>query len=145
MTPEEEAATATIDSAAVERVLQEHPIRIGVLFGSTVRGTETTESDVDVAVAFEESLPPEDRHRARIDLVVDLMETLEVNDVDVTDLDGVRPAVGASALRTGVVLVGDQDRFDQLREEFESRTTELTHEERMRAFDEIIDRLEEAV
>lgn len=145
MPPEEEPGTATIDAAAVERVLQDHPVRLGVLFGSTVRGTETADSDVDVAVAFEESLPPADRHRARLDLVVDLMESLGVNDVDVTDLDGVRPAVGASALRTGVVLVGDQDRVDRLREEFESRTTERTHEERMRALDELIERLEEVV
>jgi len=63
----------------------------------------------------------------------------------VTDLDGVRPAVGVSALRTGAVLVGDPDRIDRLREAFESRTTDRTHDERMRALDELIDRLEEAV
>jgi len=142
---EEAAVPATVDTADVTEVLQDHPVRIGVLFGSTVRGTETPESDVDVAVAFEESLPSADRHRARIDLVVDLMETLGVNDVDVTDLDGVRPAVGVSALRTGAVLVGDPDRIDRLREAFESRTTDRTHDERMRALDELIDRLEEAV
>jgi predicted nucleotidyltransferase len=148
MTSEEEeeaAVPATVDTADVTEVLQDHPVRIGVLFGSTVRGTETPESDVDVAVAFEESLPSADRHRARIDLVVDLMETLGVNDVDVTDLDGVRPAVGVSALRTGAVLVGDPDRIDRLREAFESRTTDRTHDERMRALDELFARVEEAV
>lgn len=145
MPSEEEAVSATIDVDAVTGVLQNHPIRLGVLFGSTVRGTATPESDVDVAVAFEDSLPSDDRHRARIDLIVDLMETLGVNHVDVVDLDGVRPAVGASALRTGVVLVGDQDRVNRLRDEFESQTIDRTHEERMKAFDELVNRLEEAV
>lgn len=141
----EEADAAAIDPDAVRDVLEDYPVSIGVLYGSTVRGTRTTESDVDVAVVFEESLPTEDRHRARLDLVVDLMETLAVNDVDVTDLDGVRPSVGASALRTGVVLLGDEDRVDRLREAFESRTTDRTHRERMQEFDELIERLEEAV
>lgn len=135
----------TVDPTVVRRVLREHPIRIGILFGSHVRGTETTESDVDVAVEFEDSLSDEERHRARIDLIVDLMEAIGVNDVDVTDLEDVRPAIGAAALRTGVALVGEEARIDRLREEFASQTIDRSHEQRMREFDELLDRLEEAV
>ncbi len=145
MTGDGDSATPTVDHNAVKRVLQTHPIRVGVLFGSYARGTETAESDVDVAVEFDESLSRKERHEARIDLIVDLMKTLGINDVDVTDLDGCRPAIGASALRTGVVLVDKDDRVDRLREAFESETADRSHEERMQQFDELLARLEEAV
>jgi len=145
MTPPDEAATTGIDPGTVEHVLGDHPVRVAVLFGSHVRGTANAGSDIDLAVEFDDSLSEEERHRARLDLIVDLMEALRVNDVDVTDLDGIRPAVGASALRTGVVLLGSHDRITELRERFEARATDRSHEERMRQFDELIERLEEAV
>jgi predicted nucleotidyltransferase len=145
MTADDELATPMIDREAVTRVLQAHPVRVGVLFGSHVRGTETAESDVDVAVEFAESLSRTERREARLGLIVDLMETLGVNDVDVTDLDDVRPAVGASALRTGAVLVDEEGRVDRLLDAFEAETTDRSHEERMRQFDDLLARLEEAV
>lgn len=145
MTRNGDDGSVSVDPTAVTRVLQDHPVQVGVLFGSHARGTATSESDVDVAVEFDDALSTEKRHQARIDLIVDLMERLGVNDVDVTDLEGVRPAVGASALRTGVVLIGRQSRVDRLREDFESRTTERTHNERMQQFDELLERLEEAM
>lgn len=145
MTDEGTPTTPTFDRNVVKRVLRRHPIRVGVLFGSHARGTETAESDVDVAVEFEESLSADERHEARIDLIVDLMRTLGVNDVDVTDLDGARPAVAASALRTGIVLIDDEGRADRLLDAFEADTTDRSHEERMRQFDELLARLEEAV
>lgn len=136
---------AGLDHATVKRVLEEHPVRVAVLYGSQVTGTATAESDVDVAIEFESSLSADERHRARLALVVDLMEGLGVNDVDVTDLESIRPAVGASALRTGVVLVGSDARVAELAEGFEARLSRRTHEERMQEFDELIERLEEAV
>jgi predicted nucleotidyltransferase len=145
MTEDEGFADPMVDRDAVKRVLQSHPIRVGVLFGSHVRGTESAESDVDVAAEFDESLSRAKRREARLDLIVDLMKTLGVNDVDVTDLDDVRPAIGASALRTGIVLVDEEDRVDRLLDAFEAETTDRSHEERMRQFDELLARLEEAV
>lgn len=126
-------------------VLREHPVRTAVLFGSRVQGTETAESDLDIAVEFDVDHSVDERHRARLELIVDLMEALDTDDIDVADLSAIRPAVGASALRTGVVLLGDADRVERLREDFERRTTHRSHEERMRAFDELLARLEETV
>jgi len=127
------------------RVLRDHPVRTAVLYGSQVRGTATDESDIDIAVEFEPDLSVDDRHEARLELIVDLMDALDTDEVDVTDLSTVRPAIGASALNTGVVLKGDRDWFDRLRERFERRRTRRSHEERMKAFDELLDRMEEAV
>ena len=78
-------------------------IAVAVLYGSTVRGDETPESDVDVA-----------------------------------DLDAIRPEVGASALETGII-VGGTERVGAIRERFDrERETDETHEDRMRRFDSIL-------
>ena len=96
-----------------------------------------------MAVAFDSALSDEQRFRARIDLVVDLTRALGTDEVDVVDLDAVRPTVGAAALEDGFVLVGDPEEVERRRAEFESRTTERTHDERMRRFDELLARMEE--
>lgn len=137
------APTADLD--AIRDALEDHPVRLAVVFGSQVRGTATSESDVDIAVEFEEGLSADERHRATLELVVDVMEELGVNDVDVTDLDGVPPAVGASALETGVVVLGDDERVEELWEQLDARRTVRSHAERMREFDELLARLEETV
>lgn len=139
------ASTADVDIDALRAVLEGHPVRLAVLFGSRVRGTATAESDVDLAVEFHEELSDDERHRATLELIVDLMEALGVNDVDVTDLEGVRPTVGASALETGIVVLGDDEHVAELRERLDGRRTVRSHAERMRRFDELLARLEETV
>ena len=97
-----------VDPKQIKRIVEEYPIDVAVLYGSTVRGDETAESDVDVAV-----------------------------------LDAIRPEVGASALETGIIIVGGNERVDAIRERFErERETDETHEDRMRRFDSILERLE---
>ena len=132
-----------IEAEDIRTVLEHHPIRLGVLFGSRARGRSGVHSDVDVAVSFVPSLSEAERHRTRIDLIVELTRTLGIDDVDVVDLDGVRPEVGASALEGGLVLVGDPTLAEDLRERFEARATSLSHAERMRRFDELLARMEE--
>lgn len=132
----------TVDPATVGRVVERHPVQVAVLYGSRVRGTAGMDSDVDVAVAFEEHLSSAERLQARIDLVVDLVEALGMDDVDVADLDVIRPEVGLAALERGEVLLGDEeadayhDRFQEVADRDHG-----THEERMRQFDAVIERL----
>lgn len=133
----------TVDPEDIRTVLESHPVRLGVLFGSQARGTSETHSDIDVAVAFDTTLSTEQRTRARIDLVVDLTRALGTDDVDVVDLDAVRPAVGAAALEDGLVLVGDPDDAERRRREFTNRTNERTQAERLQRFDELLARMEE--
>lgn len=132
-----------VDSDEIRTVLTSHPVQLDVLFGSQARGTSDSHSAVDVAVAFDPTLSDEQRSRARIDLVVDLTRALGTDDVDVVDLDAVRPAVGTAALEDALVLIGDPDEAERRQTEFETRTTGRTHEERMQRFDELLARMEE--
>ena len=132
----------TVDPDKIRTVLEAHPVRLGVLFGSQARGTSDSHSDVDVAVAFDASLSDDQRSRALIDLVVGLTRALGTDDIDVVDLDAVCADVGAKALEDGLVLVGDPTEADRRRAAFERRTTERTHNERMRRFDELLARME---
>lgn len=133
----------TVDPDEIQTVLESHPVQLGVLFGSQARGTSASHSDVDVAVAFDSSLSAEQRSRARIDLIVDLTRALGTDDVDVVDLDAIRPAVGAGALENRIVLVGDPEEVDRRQTAFENQIPVRTHEERMQRFDELLARMEE--
>lgn len=128
---------------AVREVLADHPVRLGVLFGSQASGTARAHSDVDVAVEFESSV--EDRFRARLALGVALTRALGTDDVDVVDLNDVRPAVGYSALDDGQLLVGDPGRVESLARQFDRERERTTGEERRKRFDDALDRLEELV
>ena len=129
--------------ATVREVLADHPVRLGVLFGSRARGTGGTHSDVDVAVEFAPSV--EDRFGARLALGVALARALSTDDVDIVDLDDVRPVVGYSALDEGQLLVGDPERIESLRRQFDRERERITPEERRERFDDALDRLEELV
>ena len=130
-------------AATVRRVLESQPVQLGVLFGSYARGTAGSHSDVDVAVEFDESV--DDRFRARLTLGADLARALGTDDVDVVDLDDVRPAIGYSALDRGRVLVGDPDRAKKLAATLERERESSTPRERRELFDETLARLEELV
>lgn len=138
---------ATTDGDGLATVIAEYPVRLAVLFGSQADGTATDESDVDVAVAFEADLSPAERLNERIDLTTALVRVLGTDAVDVTDLDSVSPGVGADALESGQLLVGDRSTLSAYRRRFErERTTvEGTHDERMRRFESILERLDAAV
>lgn len=123
-------------------MIERYPIRFAVLFGSHARGTPTEFSDVDIAIEFEESVSDDDRAIARIRPLADLMEELGTDEVDVADLDAVRPEIGAAALENGTVLVGTEDRATRLRERFERQVTPSTHEDRMDRFDELVSRMD---
>ena len=140
--PTSDDPPTAVDPERVAAVVERYPVRLAVLFGSHARGTQTRDSDVDVAVAFEGNRSASERLELRIDLVADLVDALGTDDVDVSDLEGIRPEVGASALETGTVLVGDRETVDAMRERFERERGDETREERLDRFDSILDRLE---
>jgi predicted nucleotidyltransferase len=141
-----EAVDETVDIDAVVGTLDRHPVRCAVLYGSHAHGTATADSDIDIAVGFEQGLPAQARLDRRIDLVVELTEALGTDDIDVADLDAIRPEVGLTALNTGHVLVGDVETVAEYRDRFERDVTpDETHEERIEQFDAVLDRLEEKV
>ncbi len=130
---------------AVRGVLADKPVRLGVLFGSQATGTAGSHSDIDVAVEFDPAVADDERYRHRLSLVVDLSQALGTDDLDLVDLDTVRPAVGLSALQDATLLVGNQDRREQLVSEFERQAETPTAAQRCDRFDAALDRLEERV
>lgn len=143
MDAEDGAGVTEVESTTIREVLERHPVRTGILFGSHVTGRAHAGSDVDVAVEFDPSLSDEQRRKARLSVIVDLSKALGIDDVDVTDLDAIQPEVGTSALESGIVLVGDRERIERLNEEFSRRATERSHEERLQRFDELLSSIEE--
>lgn len=134
----------TLDEGTLERlreVLIKHPIRLGVLFGSQATETAGDHSDVDIAVQFESSV--EDHFRAQLVLGADLALELGTDDLDVVDLDTVRPAVGYAALTEGKLLVGDTNRIEELAAKFDRERERPTRRERRERFDGALERLEE--
>ena len=137
-----------IDLDLVTEAVDRDSVECAILCGSSVRGRETVDSDVDVAVAFEDGLTPRERLKERIEIVVSLGVTLGTDDVDVADLESIRPEIGLSAVNTGLVLVGEDEHLDIYRERFERAVAENedeTHDDRMRRFDSILERLEAMV
>jgi predicted nucleotidyltransferase len=143
----EDERSAAIDAESAVRTIEQYPVRLAVLFGSQVRGTATSKSDVDIAVAFEDALSAAERLEARIELTTALAKALGTDDIDVTDLDSVRPAVGSHALETGTRLVGDRTLLEEYADRYkrELEKDEQTHAERMRRFDALLERLEPKV
>jgi predicted nucleotidyltransferase len=143
----EDKHSMAVDTEPAVQTIEQYPVRLAVLFGSQVRGTATVRSDVDIAVAFEETLSATERLDTRIEVTTALVKTLGTNDVDVTDLDSVRPEVGANALKTGTRLVGDPTLLQAYAKRFEQelKENEETHMERMRRFDALLERLETQV
>ena len=98
----------------VTAVLADHPVVVGLLFGSQARDEATAASDIDVAVAFEES--DSGQFRARLRLGTDLALALGRDDVDVVDLRSASPALVRAVFRDGERLVGSDSDAQRVRE-----------------------------
>ena len=80
--------------------LKEYPfIRLCLVFGSTAAGKTTAASDLDVAVAAEEPLPPETRLQ-----VLEALSTATNREVDLIDLTAETGPILKQALSKGVVV-----------------------------------------
>ena len=101
----------------VTAVLADHPVVVGLLFGSQARGEATAASDIDVAVAFEECEPGDPGHlETLLSLDTDLVLALGTGDVDVIDLRSASPALVRAVFADGEVLVGSPADARRLRE-----------------------------
>lgn len=101
----------------VAATLTDHPVSVGFLFGSRARGEAHDRSDVDVAVAFEDTTPGESGHvDARLALGADLALALGTDDIDVIDLHAASPPLVRTVFRDGDRLVGTDDDVRQLRD-----------------------------
>lgn len=113
---EETDAVSTLDVDAIHAILEAHPVRLGILFGSHASGTTHSASDVDVAVAFENRRPSDpDYNDEFLGLSADLSDALGTDDVDLVDLQTASPALAETIFDHGTLLVGDPSDVDRLR------------------------------
>jgi len=106
-------------------VLQEHPVRLAILFGSHATGETHATSDIDLAVEFDDHRPSDSSYNdVFLGLSADLSETLETDDVDLVDLHAVPPALASAIFETGVLLAGDHERAATLRRELTASESE---------------------
>lgn len=131
-----------IDRERLSEVLRDHPVRLGVLFGSRVEGTDHVDSDVDLAVEFEPDAEPED---ALLPLLADLSSATGGVDVDVAVLPDLEPRIGLSVCRNGVLLVGERDRFESHCQRFREQHGKNERRPARNRFHEIVETAKQAV
>ena len=97
----------------VAETLTDHPVSVGYLFGSYARGDTHEQSDIDVAVAFEDK--PSSSLAARLGLGADLALALGTDNVDVVNLRTAPASLVRTVFRDGDRLVGSEKEARRLR------------------------------
>jgi len=126
-----DAGGTTFDG--IRDVLADAPVELAVLYGSRARGDAGPGSDVDLAVAFPDSLSSVERTRARLSLIERLGVTLGTDDVDVIPLDRAPDALLVEIIRDGIVVHGEERALERY------RTGEGKNEDRERLDDVLAD------
>ncbi|HEX4841039.1 MAG TPA: nucleotidyltransferase domain-containing protein [bacterium] len=98
------------------------------LFGSRANGTATPWSDVDIGIVLNPAhrLDARARFSLRIDLTRELMRSLRWNDVDVVILNDGPPALAATVLAEGTLLLcHDARRLQDFARDVQLRAADL--------------------
>jgi predicted nucleotidyltransferase len=107
---ESTALDIPLDLDTLQAVLQEHPVRLAILFGSYATETTHERSDIDVAVELAEHRPTDPGYNdAFLGLSADISDALETDDVDLVDLHSVSPPLAAAIFEKGILLIGDAE------------------------------------
>ena len=129
------------DTDALRDRLTAEPIEVAIVFGSHVEGTATDESDVDIAVEFSDQLSESEKFDHKIRLMGVLPTVLDVGEVDVSDFDRLPPDIGLTAVNDGVLVVGTEERVEQIRDRFEAAYPDF-RENIERGKKELLERIE---
>lgn len=141
-TSEDAALEESLPLGTLREILREHPVRVAILFGSHATAETHSRSDLDIAVEFEAIRPTDPNYNeVFFGLSADLCETLGTDAVDLVDLRTVSTEVATSIFERGVLLVGDAERVDTLRNELTA--TESSKRSPRERFDEAVARIDE--
>lgn len=134
-----EPTSAAVDIDGTCAHLAQTSVEFALLFGSHARETASDDSDVDVALRFPEEMDAYERFRRRNCIDAKLQEYAE-SFVDVSDIASLPIPVAYTALRDGILLVGEESDVTAYREPVEQEYV-ATKDEREQARRELIDRL----
>lgn len=135
----DDGVSLSVDRDRLVSVLSDAPIAVAVLYGSHARGEATDDSDIDLAVAFDDELDSAARTRARLRLIERLSAELGTDAVDVVPLSRTESALRQSIHEEGIVIYGAADAVPT------GNDAETTHDERMATFDELLADIERVV
>jgi predicted nucleotidyltransferase len=138
----EETAIPGFDIEGVVRILERAPVTLGVLYGSHARSEADGRSDIDLAVAFDESLSSVERTRARLGLIEQLSTELGTNHVDVVPLSDAPNELLEEILTDGVLIYGSLTDLEPYRGKTPPPST---RQDRLAAFDDVLEELDRVV
>ena len=137
-----QTSVTSVDTDTIVSVLDDTPVTVAVLYGSHARGEPTVHSDIDLAVAFDESLSSLDQTRARLSLIEQLSSTLGTDAIDVVPLSKAPVSLRREIQTDGIILYGSKGQLPPVDDETH---THQTHEDRMDRFDELLTDIERVV
>lgn len=101
----------------VERVLTRHPVEFAVVFGSVAQGTSTDESDLDIAVEFEDLHPGDTGYSDAYLRLRSGLDGAVSADIDLIDVHSMTPRFARVVFDTDEILIGTEARRDELKRE----------------------------
>ena len=123
-TVESADAALSLPIERVQNTLQEHPVKLAILFGSHATDTSTPQSDLDIAVAFENVRSSDATYNTVFfGLSADLSDILGSDDVDLVDLQSMSPSLLEAVFEHGVLLVGDERTAATMRQQLTEPNT----------------------
>jgi len=137
-----QTSVTSVDTDTIVSVLDDTPVTVAVLYGSHARGEPTVHSDIDLTVAFDESLSSLEQTRARLSLIEQLSSALGTDAIDVVPLSEAPVSLRREIQTDGIILYGSKDQLAPVDDENHAHQT---HEDRMDRFDELLTDIERVV
>lgn len=126
--------------AALRSALEEHPVRLAICFGSQVSGDRHERSDVDLAIEFDGIRPGDPQYNdVFFECYAAVSEALGTDAIDLVDVHSLSGSLARAVFERGVLLLGDQERVEVLRETL-TPPQDRSPRERL---DETIERIDE--
>jgi predicted nucleotidyltransferase len=122
-------------------VFEQMPVRVVLCFGSHATGSVHHQSDVDLAVELDGVHPGDEEYNdVFFDVYAAVADTLDRDDVDLVDLQSVSGTLARTIFDTGVVIYGDPQQVEALRDEYDITRDDRSPQERL---DRAIERMDE--
>jgi predicted nucleotidyltransferase len=117
MTDAERSVVSETTSETLHQVLDDHDVRLGVLFGSAVQSGEPR--DFDLAVEFKSWRPNEDGYADAYLALQNALEDALGTTVDLIDIHTAGDPFLAVVFKDGKRVYGPADRYEELKQEVE--------------------------